>query len=253
MNERSAVPDEERSVVRGGKGEGGGREGGGQGERGRRRLSWMVLGGLVASVTACLWGRSPLLEPRQKALYAQAPDSFRVGFETSRGRFVVVARRDWAPSGVDRFHYLVANHYYDGVRFFRVIRGFVAQFGINGDPKVTAVWRSLPIADDPVKQSNRRGTLSFASAGKNTRTVQLFINLVDNRRLDTLGKVGFMPIASVVEGMAVVDSLYAGYGEGAPRGKGPSQDSITRQGNAYLARAFPQLDSVVTARIEREW
>jgi peptidyl-prolyl cis-trans isomerase A (cyclophilin A) len=241
MNERSAVPDEERNVVVG------------MGGGGGKRVSWMVLGALVLFATACLWGRSPLLEPRQKALYAQAPDSFRVDFETSRGRFVVVAHRDWAPAGVDRFHYLVKNHYYDGVRFFRVIKGFVVQFGLNGDPKVTAVWRALPIADDPVKQSNRRGMLSFASAGRNTRTVQLFVNLVDNRRLDTLGKVGFMPIANVVEGMAVVDSLYSGYGEAAPRGKGPSQDSITRQGNAYLSRAFPQLDSVVSARIEREW
>ena len=237
MNARGAVPDEERLV----------------GVPGQRWARWMLFAALVLLPAACLWHGSPLLEPKQKELYTAAPDSFRVGVETSRGRFVLMAHRDWAPSGVDRFHYLVKNHYYDGVRFFRVIKGFVVQFGINGDPKVAATWRALPIADDTVRQSNRRGMVSFASAGRNTRTVQLFINLVDNRRLDTLGKVGFMPIAQVVEGMAVVDSLYSGYGEGAPRGKGPSQDSITRQGNAYLSRAFPQLDSVVSARIEREW
>jgi peptidyl-prolyl cis-trans isomerase A (cyclophilin A) len=240
------VPDEERMGRRGAGGRGSGRGTG-------RRLAWeTVLAALLVLAGACLH-RSPLLEPRQKELYAQAPDSFRVAVETSRGRFVVAAHRDWAPSGVDRFYYLVNHHYYDGVRFFRVIKGFVVQFGINGDPKIAATWRALPIADDRLRQSNRRGTISFASAGPNTRTVQLFINLVDNRRLDSLGKVGFMPIASVVEGMPVVDSLYGGYGEAAPRGKGPSQDSLTRQGNAYLSRAFPQLDSIVTARIEREW
>ena len=236
------MPDEERMGRRGAAGKG-------------RRLAWgrgTALAALLVLPGACLH-RSPLLEPRQQELYAQAPDSFRVAVETSRGRFVVAAHRDWAPSGVDRFYYLVNHHYYDGVRFFRVIKGFVVQFGINGDPKVAATWRALPIADDRVRQSNRRGTISFASAGPNTRTVQLFINLVDNRRLDSLGKVGFMPIASVVEGMPVVDSLYSGYGEAAPRGKGPSQDSLTRQGNAYLSRAFPQLDSIVTARIERVW
>ena len=221
---------------------------------GRRRggALWPVLAMLLASFTACLH-KSPLLEPSQSELFAQAPDSFLVGVETSRGRFAVIAHRDWAPAGVDRFYYLVKHHYYDGVKFFRVIRNFVVQFGISGDPKVAARWRALPIADDPVRQSNRRGTVSFASAGPNTRTVQLFINLVDNTRLDTLGRVGFMPIARVEEGMEVVDSLYSGYGEAAPRGKGPMQDSISRQGNAYLERSFPNLDSIISVRIEREW
>ena len=236
MNERSESPDDgERSTAA------------------WRIARCSMLVALVLMAAACVFHRSPLLEPKQSELYAQAPDSFRVGFETSRGRFVVVAHRDWAPAGVDRFHYLVQHRFYDGARFFRVIKGFVVQFGINGDPKVTATWRALPIADDIVRQSNRRGTISFASAGPNTRTVQLFINLVDNRRLDTLGRVGFMPIASVVEGMEVVDSLYSGYGEAAPRGHGPMQDSITRQGNGYLTRRFPQLDTIVFARIEREW
>jgi peptidyl-prolyl cis-trans isomerase A (cyclophilin A) len=218
-----------------------------------RGASWPVVATLVVSITACLFHKSPLLEPQQSELFAQAPDSFEVGVETSRGRFVLMAHRDWAPAGVDRFYYLTKHQYYDGVKFFRVIRNFVVQFGINGDPKIAAKWRGLPIADDPVRQSNRRGMVSFASAGPNTRTVQLFINLVDNPRLDSLGKIGFMPIARVVDGMEVVDSLYSGYGEAAPRGRGPMQDSISRQGNAYLERAFPMLDSVIVARIERTW
>jgi peptidyl-prolyl cis-trans isomerase A (cyclophilin A) len=227
-------------------------------EKEKRRMiaqrAWRsMLAVLLASLAACLFHRSPLLEPPQSELYAQAPDSFRVGVETSRGRFVMMAHREWAPSGVDRLYYLVKHNYYDGIKFFRVIPRFVVQFGISGDPKIAAVWRERKLADDPVRQSNRRGTVSFASAGPNTRTVQLFINLVDNTRLDTLGRVGFTPIAKVVEGMDVVDSLYSGYGEAAPRGHGPMQDSISRQGNAYLGRVFPQLDSILFARIERVW
>ena len=219
-----------------------------------RQRAWRsMLAVLLASLAACLWHKSPLLEPKQSELYAQAPDSFRVGVETSRGHFVMMAHRDWAPAGVDRLYYLVKHDYYDGVKFFRVIPRFVVQFGLSGDPRIAAVWRERKMADDPVRQSNRRGAVSFASAGPNTRTVQLFINLVDNTRLDTLGRVGFSPIAKVVEGMEVVDSLYGGYGEAAPRGRGPIQDSISRQGNAYLARAFPQLDSILYARIERVW
>jgi len=201
----------------------------------------------------CFLQRRPLLHPDQGELFAAAPDSFRVAVVTSKGTFTVMARRAWAPRGVDRFYYLTRHNYYDGVRFFRVIRNFVAQFGINGNPEVSAVWRPLQIPDDSVRHSNKRGTISFASAGPNTRTVQLFVNLVDNPRLDNLGRVGFAPIAEVVGGMAVVDSLYSGYGEGAPRGKGPQQDSIAALGNAYLERGFPQLDFIVQTRIEREW
>ena len=182
-----------------------------------------------------------------------APDSFRVAFETSRGRFDVVAHRAWAPIGVDRFHDLVRRRYYDEARFFRVVSGFVAQFGLAGDPRVTEAWRSRPIPDEPVRQTNRRGRLAFARGGPNTRSAQLYINLRDNARLDTLDGFGFPPIAEVVSGLGVVDSLFAGYGEAAPRGSGPPQDSIRAQGNAYLRRAFPRLDFIRRARVVRAW
>ena len=195
--------------------------------------------------------RSPI--PRGGDRPLTAPDSFRVAFETSRGSFDVVAHRAWAPAGVDRFYDLVRRRYYDDVRFFRVVPGFVAQFGLSGDPRATEAWRGRPIPDEPVRQTNRRGRIAFARGGPNTRTAQLFINLRDNARLDTLNGYGFPPIGEVVSGMDVVDSLYAGYGEQAPRGTGPVQDSIRAQGNEYLVRAFPRLDFIRRARVAREW
>lgn len=195
--------------------------------------------------------RSPIPRPSERLLVA--PDSFRVAFETSRGRFEAMAHRAWAPNGVDRFYDLVRRHYYDDVRFFRVVPGFVAQFGLSGDPRVSEAWRTRSIPDEPVRQSNRRGRIAFARGARNTRTVQLFVSLRDNARLDTLNGFGFPPIAEVVSGMDVVDSLYSGYGEGAPRGSGPVQDSIRAQGNAYLHRAFPRLDFIHRARVVREW
>jgi peptidyl-prolyl cis-trans isomerase A (cyclophilin A) len=179
---------------------------------------------------------------------AAAPDSFRVAFETGKGRFVVQATRAWSPRGVDRFHTLVEQGFYDRVKFFRVLPNFIAQFGINGDPENNTRWeRAIP--DDPVKESNRKGTLSFATGGPNTRTTQLFINTRDNRQLDAMG---FTPIGHVVEGMDVVEKLYSGYGEGAPDGRGPMQGRIEREGNAYLNRYFPRLDSIITARIVKD-
>lgn len=187
-----------------------------------------------------------LLDPDPNAISQPAPDSFRVAFETTKGRFVVQARRDWAPRGADRFYHLVRLGYFDDVRFFRVLHGFMAQFGMHGNPAVVAAWEPLELPDDPVKQSNRRGTVSFATKGPNTRTTQLFINYADNANLDAMG---FAPFAEVVEGMAVVDSLYGDYGEGAPQGSGPDQTRITREGNAYLQREFPRLDYIKTARL----
>ena len=183
-----------------------------------------------------------------------APDSFRVAFETSVGRFDVVARRDLAPIGVDRFHELVTERYYDGARFFRVVPGFVVQFGLAADSATTAAWHERKLPDDSVRASNVRGAISFAHAGPGTRSVQLFINLADNPKLDTLGTVGFPPIGAVADsGMAVVDAIFSGYGEGAPRGAGPEQSRISREGEAYLAREFPRLDRILTARIVAEW
>jgi len=176
----------------------------------------------------------------------QAPDRFRVRFETTKGPFVVEVTRAWAPRGADRFYNLVRAGYYDDVAFFRVIEGFMVQFGIHGDPRVNAAWRVARIPDDPGTQSNRRGTVTYAMAGPDTRTTQLFINFKDNASLDSQG---FAPFGRVIEGMAVVDSLYSGYGEGAPRGMGPDQGRAQAEGNAYLRGSFPRLDLVKTARV----
>jgi len=171
-----------------------------------------------------------------------------VRFETSRGPFVVRVARAWAPRGADRLYYLVRNGYYTEARFFRVLPRFAAQWGAAADPRINRVWETRTIPDDPVRRGNARGTVSFATAGPNTRTTQLFVNLVNNFRLDRLG---FTPVGRVVEGMEVVDSLYGGYGESAPDGRGPNQDRIAAQGNAYLAREFPKLDYIRTATVVR--
>lgn len=188
--------------------------------------------------------RAKLLDP--SSLTAKAPDSFRVLFDTTVGPFVVEVEREWAPNGADRFYNLVSSGFYDDVRFFRVVSGFMAQFGINGNPAVSAAWKPALIQDDPVRQSNTRGTVSFAMRGPDTRTTQLFINYVDNSRLDAMG---FSPFGRVVEGMDVVDGLYHVYGEGAPRGSGPDQERIQSEGNDYLAKEFPRLDVVKSARV----
>jgi peptidyl-prolyl cis-trans isomerase A (cyclophilin A) len=185
-----------------------------------------------------------LLDPSRAT--ERAPNRFRVRFETTKGPFVVEVTRAWAPRGADRFYNLVRAGYYDDVAFFRVIEGFMVQFGINGDPGVNAAWREARIPDDPVTQSNRRGMVTYAMAGPDTRTTQLFINFGDNKSLD---RQGFAPFGGVVEGLAVVDSLYSGYGEGAPRGMGPDQGRAQAEGNAYLRRSFPKMDFVKTARV----
>jgi peptidyl-prolyl cis-trans isomerase A (cyclophilin A) len=179
----------------------------------------------------------------QKAAAAPAgpaPDTFDVAFQTSRGTFVVQAIRAWAPVGVDRFHELVTQGFFDDERFFRAISGFIVQFGLAGNPKQNEPWDDKKLPDDSVKQSNARGTVSFAMQGPRSRTHQLFINLVDNTQLD---RMGFAPIGRVVQGMDVVDSLYTGYGED------PDQGFIQRMGNDYLNRMFPKLDYIKTARI----
>lgn len=175
-----------------------------------------------------------------------APATFKAKFETSKGDFVIQVQRDWAPLGADRFHELVTAGYYDDVRFFRVLDGFMAQFGIHGDPAVAAQWRSKRIQDDPVKSSNKRGFVSYAMAGPNTRTTQLFINFGDNLQLD---RMGFSPFGQVVEGMEVVDQLYSAYGEGAPSGRGPDQGRMQMEGNEYLAKSFPKLDWIKKAAV----
>ena len=183
-----------------------------------------------------------------ESLNEQAPPRFRANFDTSKGTFVIDVHRDWAPLGADRFYNLVKNGFFDDVRFFRVINGFMAQFGIHGNPAVSAVWRQATLRDDPVKQSNRRGYVTFATGGPNTRTTQLFINFQDNTMLD---KQGFAPFGEVVSGMDVVAKIYSGYGEGAPSGKGPDQTRVQKEGNAYLTKEFPRLDYIKSATIAK--
>lgn len=182
------------------------------------------------------------------ALTETAPATYKARFDTSKGAVVIDVRREWAPNGADRFYNLVKNGFYDNNRFFRVVSGFMVQFGINGDPKVSTPWRAAQIKDDPVKQSNKRGFVSFATSGPNSRTTQVFINFDDNSRLDGMG---FAPFGQVTTGMNVVDTLHSGYGEGAPRGRGPDQGRIQMEGNAYLTKNFPNLDFVKKATIER--
>lgn len=191
--------------------------------------------------------RAALLDQRHELWSRRAPESFQASIETSQGTFVVEARRDWAPHGVDRFYGLVAAGFFDDSRFFRVVPGFIAQFGIAGDPAVTAAWRQLPIPDDPVLQSNVRGTVAYAMTGPGTRSTQLYINLRDNARLDAQG---FAPIGRVTAGMEVLDRLFGGYSEQSGGGmRGGRQGPLLAGGNAYLDAEFPRLDRLLRARL----
>jgi peptidyl-prolyl cis-trans isomerase A (cyclophilin A) len=206
------------------------------------RLACVLLA-LVCAAPAFAQGLS-----NPAALTERAPPLYKAKFDTSKGVFVVEVHRDWAPRGADRFYNLVKHGFYDNARFFRVISGFMVQFGISGNPKVSAVWHDANINDDPVRQSNRRGFITYATAGPNTRTTQVFINYANNAALD---RQGFAPFGKVTSGMQVVDALYSGYGEGAPQGNGPDQDLVQREGNAYLASRFPKLDFIRKATIEK--
>jgi peptidyl-prolyl cis-trans isomerase A (cyclophilin A) len=182
------------------------------------------------------------------SLNEKAPDTYRARFDTSAGVFVVEVNRASAPLGADRFYNLVKNGFYDDVRFFRAIAGFMVQFGIHGDPAVAAAWRGARINDDPVKGTNAPMTITFATAGPNTRTTQVFINFGNNAGLDGQG---FAPFGKVVQGSDVVNKIFTGYGEGAPRGKGPDQGRIQQEGNAYLSKEFPKMDYIKKATIEK--
>jgi len=192
----------------------------------------------AATKTGAPVARPSLLNPA--SLHAKAPELYKAQFTTTRGDFVVEVHRAWAPLGADRFYNLVKNGYFTNAAFFRVVPGFIVQFGLNANPAVNKVWMNANIKDDAVMGSNKRGTVVFATAGPNTRTTQLFINFGDNAGLD---RQGFAPFGTVTDGMDVVDKIYPGYGER------PDQQRITEEGKAYLDKNFPMLDSIKAAKI----
>ena len=189
-------------------------------------------------------GHPAMLDPAQAK--EKAPETFRAKFETTKGDIVFECTREWAPNGVDRFYNLVKIGFFDDVAFFRVVKSFVAQWGIHGDPKVSAVWSDANLPPDPVKQSNKRGMLTYAMAGRpDTRSTQLFVNFKDNTNLDAMG---FAPICKVAEGMDIADKLYGTYGESIT----DKQGLIQSQGNDYLRSKWPELDYIKTATIVGE-
>lgn len=188
-----------------------------------------------------------LVADEEKPAPPKGPESFQVKLETSKGDIVLQITRSWSPIGADRFHQLVKAGFYSDCRFFRVIEGFMAQTGVNGDPKLHAAWKDKTIQDDPLVKSNKRGFVSFAKSGlPNSRSTQFFISFQDNSYLD---EYKFSPFAQVVKGMEVVDMIYSGYGEGAPRGNGPPQSRVVKEGNEYLKANYPKLDYIKKATI----
>src|SRR5262245_45955669 len=214
-------------------------------------------GRLLAAVSICAWflfasirGQAPslLLKPDAPEMNRRAPERFNVRLETSKGAILIEIHRDWAPNGVDRFYNLVRAGYYDQVRFNRVIEGKWAQFGVNGDPKISNVWRTKTIPDDPRRETNVRGTVAFAFAVANGRTTQVFINLRDNSA--THDKEPFAPFGKIIEGMDVAEKLNAEYGESAGGGiRAGKQGPLFEEGNAYLERNFPRLDYIIRATV----
>src|SRR3954451_6363000 len=206
-----------------------------------RLLTVIALAGALCAAAA---GASPpsLLHP--KTLHAKAPATYTVVFKTTKGTFKVRVTRAWAPKGADRFYNLVKNRYYDGVRFFRVVPGFVVQYGIHPKPKIAKVWQAATLGSDPVNHSNGPWTMTFATSGPNSRTTQIFINLVDNASLDAQG---FAPFSLVTHGRKVIAKLYNGYREQPTN----AQQQMVEQGDAFIKRNFPKLDRILTARVGR--
>ena len=210
------------------------------------KLSWTLLAAsLVLASTSVLAQKGTkneaLLKPEK--LTEKAPKTFKAQFETTKGEFVIEVTREWSPIGADRFYNLVKNGFFDNIKFFRAVKGFVVQFGIHGDPKVAQKWAEANIQDDSVVASNKKGFITYAKSGApNSRSTQFFINLNDNVRLDGMG---FSPFGKVIKGMDVVEKLYDGYGEQVTS----LQGEITTQGNAFLEKNFPKLDSIKKATI----
>jgi peptidyl-prolyl cis-trans isomerase A (cyclophilin A) len=231
----------------------------------RQYLRMLIVATLWVPICAVAQAQTPSPAPAKKAapaaaeagpydpallkpatLTAKAPAEYEVKFVTTAGDFTIKVTRAWAPNGADRFYNLVQHHFYDGASFFRVLPGFMAQFGISAYPEVSKAWEQAVIKDDRGAQSNHRGFVTFAMAGPNTRTTQVFINFGNNERLD---RDGFSAFGMITDGMGVVDKLYGGYGEGAPDGRGPDQGRIDGLGRAYLEKNFPKLDSIKTATL----
>jgi peptidyl-prolyl cis-trans isomerase A (cyclophilin A) len=213
-----------------------------------RKTLWITVAvALSLTISGCSSTSNSGAKEETKA--GPAPDVYKVNFDTSKGPVVVEVHREWAPQGADHLYELVKAGFYDGDRFFRVVRGFVVQFGINGDPAKNSTWAAVNIPDDRPTQANARGTLTFAATGMpNSRSTQLFINLRDNSQ--SLNPQGFAPMGQVIAGMDVVDDLYAGYAEMAPNGPGPDPSQIQLQGNSYLTSKFPHLDYIKKATIQ---
>ncbi len=207
----------------------------------RHALTIGIFAGLVLSASC-----AQKAELRSRAEAGPAPAEYKVLMQTTKGDVVILVHRDWAPRGADRFYELTKAHFYDGGRFFRALRGFVVQFGVNGDPKVNKQWSDMSIKDDPPKVSNKMGTVTFATSGPDSRATQVFINLGDNARLDSMG---FTPFGEVTKGMENIQNVYMDYGDGPPSGSGPDQAAIADIGNAYLEEHFPKLDYINTARV----
>jgi peptidyl-prolyl cis-trans isomerase A (cyclophilin A) len=196
---------------------------------------------LAAALLACKTEKkSTAMEP--------SPPQYKVKLDTTKGDVVILVHRDWSPLGADHFYELVKMGYYDHNGFFRVIKGFVVQFGMNGDPKVNKSWSEITIKDDPPKVSNKTGSVTFAKlAEANSRTTQVFINIGDNSA--TLDSQGFTPFGEVIQGLDVIMNVYSGYGDAPPAGEGPNQAAIADIGNAYLEEHFPRLDAIKKATI----
>ncbi len=217
-------------------------------------MSRLIAFALAAAAAAALAGCSPSTENKREdksapaaAQQAPVPGVYHVQLDTSKGLVDLEIHRDWAPRGADHFYELVHSGFFDDARFFRVVRDFVVQFGISGDPQTNQLWATAMLPDDPVKEHNVKGALTFAMRGPNTRTTQLFINLADNRK--SLDGHGFAPIGKVAAGMDVVESLYSLYGDMPPMGQGPDPNLIQQQGSAYLENHFPRLDFIKKAVI----
>jgi peptidyl-prolyl cis-trans isomerase A (cyclophilin A) len=197
----------------------------------------------MLATAAAFAGQAPAALKNPASLTEQAPATYKAGFDTSAGTFVITVHRAWAPNGADRFYNLVKNGFFDETRFFRVVPNFMVQFGINGDPAIASAWMPARLKDDPAAgHSNKKGLVTFATSGPNSRTTQVFINFKDNGFLDAQG---FTPFGEVTTGMDVVEKITDQYGEK------PNQGSIQAQGNSYLKASFPKLDYVKKATIEK--